>query len=91
MIELTEKGAENSPKTRYIKIERYNSETTQTIAESVKNMISVTGEDLTRDGIKDTPRGLQKRFSFVLRVIKPIRKRFLKEHFSKRTIRRWFW
>ncbi|MBQ5540981.1 MAG: GTP cyclohydrolase I FolE [Bacteroidales bacterium] len=64
MIELTEKGAENSPKTRYIKIERYNSETTQTIAESVKNMISVTGEDLTRDGIKDTPMRVAKAFQF---------------------------
>ncbi len=64
MIELTEKGAENSSGTRYVKIERYNSETTGIIADSVKNMIGAIGENFSRDGIKDTPMRVAKAFQF---------------------------
>ena len=64
MIELTEKGAEYNEGTRYIKVEKYNEESTNSIATSVKNMLVQIGEDPSRDGIKDTPMRVAKAMQF---------------------------
>ncbi|MCQ2252215.1 MAG: GTP cyclohydrolase I FolE [Bacteroidales bacterium] len=64
MTEFTEKGAENTAGTRYLKIERYNTEITNSIAGSVGNILAQIGEDTSRDGLLDTPMRVAKAFEF---------------------------
>ncbi len=64
MAEFIEKGADNSTGTRYLKIERYNTEITEGIAGSVHSILDSIGEDTGRDGLRDTPMRVAKALQF---------------------------
>ncbi|MCQ2975873.1 MAG: GTP cyclohydrolase I FolE [Bacteroidales bacterium] len=64
MTEFLEKGAENNENTRYVKIERYHTEKTDNIANSVKNILTNLGEDTSRDGLIDTPMRVAKAIEY---------------------------
>lgn len=64
MTDFTEKGALNTLDSRYLKIERYNTETTKNIADAVGSILGSIGEDTQRDGLLDTPMRVAKAFQF---------------------------
>ena len=64
MIEFIQQGLEIDEHTRYVKIERYNSQATEDIASSVTKMLAALGEDTSREGIHDTPMRVAKALQF---------------------------
>lgn len=64
MIDFIQQGLSLDEKTRYVKVERYKEDTTQTIAASVRNMLAAVGDNPEREGIKNTPMRVAKAMQF---------------------------
>ncbi|MDR0789483.1 MAG: GTP cyclohydrolase I FolE [Bacteroidales bacterium] len=52
------------PQHGYVKLERYNDETLQQMAYHYKQILSLAGEDVERDGLKDSPMRIAKAMQF---------------------------
>jgi GTP cyclohydrolase I len=63
VIKSNEHYTENS---NYRKVEEFNSETTNKIAQYYKNIITELGEDVSREGLVDTPVRVAKAMQFIL-------------------------
>ncbi len=63
VIKSNDHYSENS---NYRKVEEFDSNTTKKIAEHYKNIITELGEDVTREGLVDTPMRVAKAMQFIL-------------------------
>ncbi|MBQ1697905.1 MAG: GTP cyclohydrolase I FolE [Bacteroidales bacterium] len=64
MIEFVEQGAIDLDSARYLKVEKYSEEATEGISSAISSILTHLGEDITRDGIKQTPMRVAKALQF---------------------------
>jgi GTP cyclohydrolase I len=66
---MNKQGQEDEPfdtsNEGYEKVERWNPETTKKLAEHYKSIMTLIGEDVTREGLLDTPIRVAKAFQFL--------------------------
>lgn len=65
MIEVVNNGSTANGDSGYVKVERYQAETTHRLADFYRQIIENIGEDPNRDGLKNTPMRVAKAMQFL--------------------------
>jgi len=73
----------------YDKVDVYNEELLNKLSENYKNILSLLGEDVQREGLEKTPMRVAKAMSYITNgyQIDPVE--ILKSAYSTKTIKKW--